>query len=178
MDFSKIVPTLAAVAPSIAGLLGGPLASMGVQTLEGFFGLTPPADDKTRAQQLVQAVQGMTPEQAVQLAQIDADLKKKMIDAGIDLEKIAAGDRDSARKMQAETKDWTPRVLAVLLTSGFFAVLAYMIRFGIPAGAGNEALLIMVGNLGAAFTAVISFFYGSSAGSAKKDDTIKVAMSK
>jgi hypothetical protein len=41
----------------------------------------------------------------------------------------------------------------------------------------NQALLILLGALSAAFGAVINFFYGSSAGSQAKDATIK-AMAK
>lgn len=177
MDFSKILPAVATIAPTIAGLLGGPLASMGVQALESVFGLAPGSGGDPAV--LQRAVAGMTPETAIALAKIDAELKTKLVDAGIDLERISAGDRDSARKMQIETKDWTPRLLAMLLVVGYFAVLGFMLKFGIPKDiGGSEALLLMIGALGTSVTTIIAFYYGSSAGSASKDATIKAAVVK
>ena len=89
----------------------------------------------------------------------------------IDLERIAAGDRASARDMQRETKDWIPRALAVGVTFGFFGILFYMLIFGLPT-TGNEAMLLMLGALQTAWTGVISFYFGSSSGSQKKDQMI------
>lgn len=92
----------------------------------------------------------------------------------IDVMRIDADDRASARAMQIATKSWEPGTLAVVVTLGFFGVLAYLVKYGLPQGAaGGEAILVMLGALGGAFGAVVNFFFGSSAGSAKKDDAIK-----
>jgi len=174
MDFSKILPIIEAAAPTVAGLLGGPLASMGVQTLEGVFGLSPGSgvDDRGGpSTAMLAAVQGMTPDAAVKLAQVDADLKGKLSDAGISYERIAADDRASARSREESVKDWTPRLLAFCITAGFFALLGVMTWHNIPI-ANQQMINIVVGSLGAAWLAVINYYFGSSAGSAKKDDTI------
>jgi hypothetical protein len=89
----------------------------------------------------------------------------------IDLERIAAGDRASARDMQKETKDWIPRALAVSVTVGFFAILLYMLVYGLPT-TGNEALLLLLGALQTAWGGIIAFYFGSSSGSQKKDQMI------
>lgn len=61
--------------------------------------------------------------------------------------------------------------LAVVITIGFFVVM-----FGMPfAPVGDdvkEPLLMMVGALISCFTSVVSYYFGTSRSSAKKDDTI------
>ena len=58
--------------------------------------------------------------------------------------------------------------LAFLVMAGFFAILwALLILKG--EGTMRDALLIMVGALGAAFGAVVNFYFGSSSGSQAKD---------
>ena len=94
-----------------------------------------------------------------------------MKELDIDLERIAAGDRDSARKMQTETKDWTPKILAYFITFGFFGALVWLMVFGIPQ-TGTEVLLMMLGSLSTSWTGVVQFYYGSSAGSKQKTDAL------
>lgn len=55
-------------------------------------------------------------------------------------------------------------VLAGIVLCGFFIVLAVMLLWQRP---GSD---ILVGSLAAAFGSVIGYFYGSSAGSARKDE--------
>jgi membrane-bound ClpP family serine protease len=168
MDILKAFgPLLGQVAPTIATALGGPLAGMAVKTLsEALLGRA----DGT-AQDVSDALASASPEQLAQIKQIDADFKVRMKELDIDLERIAAGDRDSARQMQAQTQDWIPRVLALLITIGFFGILTYMLLNGMPPS-GTEALLMMLGALGTAWTGVVNFYYGSSAGSKAKTDAM------
>ena len=58
-------------------------------------------------------------------------------------------------------------VLTLIVTIGFFAVLAYLIANGIPES-GRDAILIMLGTLGSAWMACVSYFVGSTVGSALK----------
>jgi hypothetical protein len=160
-------PLLGQVAPSIATALGGPLAGVAIKTLSNaLFG----HEDGTE-QQISDAMSAATPDQLAAIKKIDADFKVQMKSLDIDLERIAAGDRDSARKMQSETKDWVPKLLAVVITIGFFGILVWMLLNGMPKN-GTEALLMMLGALGTAWTGVMNFYFGSSAGSKAKNDML------
>jgi hypothetical protein len=160
-------PLLGQVAPTIATALGGPLAGVAVKALSGvLLGHENGSEDDVKA-----AMASASPDQLAALKKIDADFKVSMKELDIDLERIAAGDRDSARKMQTETKDWVPKLLAIVITFGFFGILVWMLVQGMPQ-TGTEALLMMLGALGTAWTGVVNFYYGSSAGSKAKNDML------
>lgn len=160
-------PLLGQIAPTIATALGGPLAGIAVKTLSGvLLGHENGSEDDVQA-----ALTSASPDQLAALKKIDADFKVSMKELDIDLERIAAGDRDSARKMQTETKDWVPKLLAIVITLGFFGILVWMLVQGMPQ-TGTEALLMMLGALGTAWTGVVNFYYGSSAGSKAKTDAL------
>jgi len=164
---AKFGPLLGQIAPSIATALGGPLAGVAVRSLSNaLFG----HEDGTE-QQVSEALSSATPDQLATIKKIDADFKVRMKELDIDLERISAGDRDSARQMQRDTKDWVPK--AIVITLGFFGILIWMLLNGMPK-TGTEALLMMLGALGTAWTGVVNFYYGSSAGSKAKTDALSM----
>ena len=168
MDLLKTFgPLIGSVAPTIATALGGPVAGMAVKAISGaLFGHDSATEDEIRT-----VLANPTGDQLAALKKIDADFKVQMKALDIDLERIAAGDRASARDMQKETKDWIPRALAVSVTVGFFAILLYMLIYGLPT-TGNEALLLLLGALQTAWGGIIAFYFGSSSGSQQKDKMI------
>jgi len=168
MDILKTFgPLIGSVAPTIATALGGPVAGMAVKAISGaLFG-----HDGASKDDIMTALANPTGDQLAALKKIDADFAVQMKALDIDLERIAAGDRASARDMQKETKDWIPRALAVSVTVGFFAILLYMLVYGLPT-TGNEALLLLLGALQTAWGGIIAFYFGSSSGSQQKDKMI------
>ena len=168
MDLLKqFGPLLGQLAPSIATALGGPLAGVAVRTLSNaLFG-----HENGTEEQISEAMASATPDQLAAIKKIDADFKVQMKSLDIDLERISAGDRDSARQMQVATKDWTPKALAFFITFGFFGALVWILVFGIPT-TGTEVLLMMLGSLSTSWTGVVQFYYGSSAGSKQKTDAL------
>ena len=167
MDLSKVGGLLAQVAPTVATALGGPLAGLAVKTLsEALFGHQGADESEVSA-----ALMNATPEQLQKLKETDATFKLKMKELDIDLEKIAAGDRDSARNLQARTNDWIPRALAIMVTLGFFGILVWLLVRGVPSS-GAETLIYMLGALGTAWTGIVQFYFGSSAGSRAKTDAM------
>ena len=168
MDILKTFgPLIGSVAPTIATALGGPVAGMAVKALSGaLFGHEDGSQDD-----IMNALANPTGDQLAAIKKIDADFKIQMKSLDIDLERIAAGDRASARDMQKETKDWIPRALAVTVTIGFFGILLYMLVYGLPT-TGNEALLLLLGALQTAWMGIIAFYFGASATDTTKDKMI------
>jgi len=167
MDLSKIGNLLSQLAPTIATAIGGPIAGMAVKALAGALGLSQDASSEDVETALINA----TPEQLAAIKKVDADFKVQMKELDIDLEKIAAGDRDSARNMQMHTNDWIPRAMAIMVTFGFFGILTWLLTKGVPP-TGSETLIYMLGALGTAWTGIVQFYFGSSAGSKAKTDAM------
>lgn len=156
------------VAPSIASAVGGPLAGMATRAIsEALLG----KPDGTE-QELENAVASATPEQLLALKKAEQEFAVKMRELDIDLERISNADRDSARNREVSLRDWTPRVLAGLITVGYFGVLFWMLRFGLPNTGSSEALLVMLGALGTAWGGVVAYYFGSSAGSKEKTEAM------
>ena len=168
-DWKKIVGT---VAPTLATALGGPLAGVAVKTIATQL----LGNDKATEQEVAEAMAGADPQTLIRLREIDAEFKKTISDAGISLEKIAAEDRASARQREVSAHDsWTPRILATVVIGGFlwcvFAVLSgYIKELKDP----MIATLVgtMIGYTSAKADQVVSYYFGSSASSKAKDETI------
>ena len=165
MDLKKI---LGAVAPTHATAILGPVGGLAIQVLGDALGIDEPTQEK-----IADAFKSgqMTGEQIVAVKQAEQAFLVRCKELDIDLEKIHAGDRDSARGMQKETKSRIPGTLAILVTLGFFGVLGWLLIGGKPAQ-GGDALLVMLGALGTAWGAIVQFYFGSSAGSAAKNDML------
>lgn len=162
MDLKKL---LSGLAPTLATALLGPVGGLAVEVLGDALGISEPTQQKIK--DAFQSGQ-LTGDQVVAVKQAEQAFLTRCKELDIDLERIHAGDRDSARRMQSETKSWIPGALAILVTVGFFGVLAYMLQYGKPQ-MGGDALLVMLGALGTAWGAIVQFYFGSSVGSQSKD---------
>mgnify|MGYP006269582455 FL=1 len=111
----------------------------------------------------------MTADQLSSIKQAEIELQKQANELGLDFEKLAVDDRKSARDMQAATKSNIPAILAIGVTLGFFGILIGLMTDNITK---SDALLLMLGSLGTAWTAIISFYFGSSASSQNKDEML------
>jgi hypothetical protein len=164
MDWKALVGT---VAPGIATALGGPLAGLAVSALTNALGLPSGSTEDDVAATMKTA----TPDQLLALKKADQDFAVRMEELGIDLEKVNAADRDSARRMQTETRSRMPAFIALMSLAGFFGILLCMIFVTLPATA-EAPLNIMLGVLGTLVVGISNFFYGSSSGSARKTEML------
>lgn len=161
-DWRKIV---GAVAPSLATALGGPVAGLAVAELSrSLLGRTNGSKDEVAA-----AIASGGAEAIARVRAADQAFALRLKEMDIDLDRLHQADRASAREREVQAQDsWTPRILAGLVTAGFFSVLFFLLHHGKP-DQGGDALLVMLGALGGAWASVISYYFGSSAGSAAKN---------
>jgi hypothetical protein len=155
---------LKALAPTVASALGGPLAGLAIQSLSKAIGVDPDkvgdmiSNNKLSAEQIAQ----------VKIAEIE--LQKQAQELGLNFEKLEVEDRKSAREMQATTRSMMPPILAGAVTIGFFGIMVMM--FFNQIDSSNPAILMMLGSLGTAWTGIIAYYFGSSAGSQAKTDIL------
>jgi len=71
-----------------------------------------------------------------------------------------------------KTKEIAKYILGGMIVVGFFSLLILLVCKSIPEG-NTEMLHMVVGALIGAFVTVVGFHYGSSQGSADKNDIIK-----
>ena len=154
---------LTQIAPTMATALGGPLAGMAVSAVSKAIGCTPEEVQNVISNNKLDATQ------VAALQQAELELKKQAQEMNLDFAKLANDDRKSARDMQATTRSFIPPVLALIVTVGFFGILIGLMT---KTFATSDALMMMLGSLGTAWTGIISFFFGSSASSQAKDQLI------
>ena len=154
---------LAQIAPGIATALGGPLAGLAVTAISKALGV-----DEKDVQSTIDSGK-LTADQLSSLKQAELELQAKAQELGLNFEKLATDDRKSARDMQTATHSWIPPLLSLLITAGFFGILfALMMGYATK----SDELMIMLGSLSTAWVGIISFYFGSSAGSQKKDELL------
>lgn len=161
---------LKSIAPTIATAMGGPLAGMAVDAIGTALGMK----DATKEQVKDLLASGtLTADQMASIKQADATLKVRMKELEIDMEKVHAGDRNSARDMAAKTGDvWTPRVMALVVFIVWGAV-NYKLFNGTINSDMRELVARALGTLDAVLMAVIYYYYGSSSSSAAKTEAMQ-----
>jgi len=149
------------IAPTIATALGGPLAGLAVDAVSKAIGVDPKDVQDTINSGKLSA------DQIASIQQAELTLKTKAQEMGLDFEQLAVTDRKSARDMQMSVKSWIPPILAIGVTIGFFGIMYGMMTGKVDSS--SQALMIMLGSLGTAWTGIIAFYFGSSASSQAKD---------
>lgn len=153
---------LKTIAPTVATALGGPLAGMAVSAVAKALGIAP-----EEVQDVISSGK-LTAEQVASIQLAELELKKQAQSMNLDFEQLAVVDRKSARDMQIATKSYLVPALAVIIVTSFVGVvIATLWGFSkiesVMAGT-------LIGYLSAKADQVLSFFFGSTAGSQRKTE--------
>jgi len=152
------------IAPTIATAMGGPLAGMAVSAISKAIGV-----DEDKVSDLIKDNK-LTADQIAQVKVAEIELQKQAQELGLNFAKLEVDDRKSARDMQMATRSWIPPLLAAAVTTGFFGILSMMLLGKVDSN--NPAILMMLGSLGTAWTGIIAYYFGSSAGSQAKTEML------
>lgn len=172
MDWQDVAGVVGKAAPILGSLLGGPAGGAVGALVSSALG-TPAGDAQAVAAALAD------PAAAVKLREIETAHAERLQALAVQAEQqrlaadtaafaTAAQDRASARAMQAETRDLTPRLLAGAVVLGWLCVQGWLLGHTVPADM-RELVSRLLGTLDAALMLVLGFYFGSSASSARKD---------
>jgi hypothetical protein len=155
------------IAPTIATAMGGPLVGMAVAAISKATGVDP-----TEVNDLI-SNNKLSAEQIAQVKIAEIELQKQAQELGLNFAKLEVEDRKSAREMQATTRSIVPPALAAIITVGFFSILIMMMIGKVDGN--NPTILMMLGSLSTAWTGIVAYYFGSSAGSQAKTDLLSKA---
>lgn len=174
-----MLPIAAMLLEQGLSILGNAVLAKGKDVVEDKLGVKLPDGQKP-----------LEPEQVVRLKELEAEREQWLIEADIrqreqelESEKLAYADLGSARDREVKiaTSDSAPTlnkiitpVLAIgvlVLTFGLFAVVLF--GGGEVEGNRKDLVIYILGVLSTISTQVVAYYFGSSRGSAAKDDTIR-----
>jgi len=156
------------IAPLLGTALGGPLGGAAATFIANKLGM-----DNQTVEAVTEAISGgkMTPDQISQIKLAEIEFEKFCKQNSIDLEKIAAGDRNSARDLLKATGSHVPAILTFGITIGYFVILLGMMlkQFTV---ADSQVMLMMLGQLGTAWGVTIAFWFGTTRNSQEKTNLL------
>ncbi len=159
----QVKHVISTVAPTLGLALGGPLGGAAGTFLAKALGV-PEGDDSALSATLT----GASPDTLLALKKADNDFKAHLADIGVQESQLTMADVASARQREMALKDYTPSVLAYILTAGFFGLVFALLQYDVPVE--NKAVLFQLsGILGTAWIGCVGYYFGSSASSRTKD---------
>ncbi len=161
MKFNLIKNVIGAVAPTLGSALGGPLGGQAASVVAQVLGCAP------EPKAISQAIQTASPEQMLELKKAEKQFEVQMKELEVDIFALETADKqDAGAKFN---KDWTARVMGIAVVGGFMGYI-FLVTLQ-PPEQNSEALInLVLGYLGGLASAVISFYFGASNTSDKKED--------
>ena len=158
--------TLAAIAPTIATALGGPLAGAATKFLASEL----LGDENASIESIEAAVIGASPEALANLKQLDADFKLGMKKLDVDIFALEVSSSDSARSNHKDSN--TPAILVYMLTALIATVVYFLFTDTVPESNENT-LYMLLGSLTTAWLQSVSYWTGTTRSSAEKTKLLK-----
>lgn len=179
MNLQALAKAVGSFAPTLATMLGGPLAGTAVTALEAAFGLQPGAgaDAITAVAQtgamtpeIIAAVRAADEKHAEIMAQQKIDLVKLNADHEEAFDKSDAGDRADARALQKTAHSPWPGILSALTTVALIgAIAAHFAHIQMPQ---DPVFAQLVGTLQAGWIACLTYWVGSTRQSANNQNAL------
>lgn len=169
MNFDFLKKALPFIASALPG--GGIVSTIAKAAIGKALGSIPKTPEDA-----AKLIAGASPEQMIELQKAEQEFKLQMAQLNItsieDLEKIASSDRSDARQREIKTGDsWTPRLISATFIIGWFSIQWFLLGHIIPQEM-REIIMRTLGTLDMGLGLILGYYFGSSAGSSKKDDTI------
>jgi len=170
MNWKNISKIVGRAAPALGPALGGPAGGVIGAMVASAVGVE---NDPAAIEEAIKK----DPDAAIKLKQIELENEQKIREHLMELAKLKIEDRKSARQREVELAKTGKRnliqpTLATIGVGAFFAMVGYLIAFGI-ADMSKEASFI-VGNLtgiaGAIAKDIYGYYFGSSQGSSEKTE--------
>lgn len=158
--------TLESLAPTVATALGGPLAGLAVSAIGSALGI----DGATTAS-VQKAIEGaqLTPESVAKLRELELQYQDTEKERGFKYAELSFKDRDSAR--QANVTGGTQKYLfwlSLLLLAVTLGSEVAALFYGYPETVPDIVVGRVLGLMDAVAMLVLSYWYGTSDGSAQK----------
>ncbi|MBW4472603.1 MAG: glycoside hydrolase family protein [Stenomitos rutilans HA7619-LM2] len=173
-------------APLLGSVIGGPatLAAAPISLILHALNLP----NNSSPQDITKEIQA-NPDAALKLRELEVNYHQYLASVRLQMDQAEYADRASARSREVEItkatgkKDWYPSVLGTFVILAFTVLLSALI-FHPPKLIGKDdanyasyqtqqsLINILIGALTAGFSTVLGYYFGSSAGSRNKDDTI------
>lgn len=156
------------VAPTLARALGGPvgaIAGTAIKVLSTALGVEPNEDA------LEAKLTSLSSEELLALKQADQKFALEMKRLEIDVARLDAEDRASARDMQKTTRSWVPATLAIVIHFLLAGMIVALFTHTVPEP-NRTAFDILLGIVGTGTASVWGFYFGSSQSSRQKDEAL------
>ena len=172
-----LIPIALTVAPEIARWLFGESGEKTTAAVGKAITEATGTSDAEAAMAVLQQSPSIAAQLRMQLAQMAAELEQAS--RSNDLAEISATMRDVADaraqmvmlNSQKTAIAWSAPIISGIVLLTFVIVMALVLTHGMPAGSETAANLLL-GTLAAMATSVVSYWVGSSAGSARKDERL------
>jgi len=167
MDFMDILKT---IAPTVATAVLGPLGGIAVAGIGKILGIDNATQDK-----IAEAITTgqMTPEHIAELKKLELEYQENEKERGFKYAELVFADRDSARKANVAGNTQRPLFwLSLLLLTGTLGSEGFVLFKGYPPEIPEMVVGRVLGLMDAVAMMVLSYWYGTSSGSAQKTELL------